>query len=136
LSRAFTKENDDRATGSVVDRFYQAILGLSDQARDLVGRRQQRELSDHRPEVEAARDAALAVLGNDSYRETFDFATQRAGGTPNSPTWWAIGDAAVAIAARRRLNGHEYQLLIGPLAVALPWLREGVYLSDAARANP
>jgi hypothetical protein len=136
VSRAFTKESDDRATGSVVDRFYQAILGLSDQARDLVGRRQQKAWSDRRQEVEAARRAALLALGDETYREVFDSATQQAGDAPQSRTWWAVGDAAVGIAARRRLSPDQFQLLISPLAVAMPWLREAVYLPDAARAKP
>lgn len=124
MSRAFTKENDDRASGSVVDRFYQGVLGLSDPARDLIGRRQEAAWSEHSNEIEAARHAARDALGEDSYRQIFDSATQRAGDAPNTPTWWAIGDAAVAISSRRRLDGDQFSTLVAPLAVAMPWLRE------------
>ena len=124
MSRAFTKENDDRAAGSVVDRFYQGVLNLSDPARDLIRRRQEGAWLEHRDEIEAARQAAVEALGQESYRETFESATQGAGDAPRSPTWWAIGDAAVGIASRRRLTADQYRLLIAPLSVAMPWLRE------------
>lgn len=124
MSRAFTKENDDRAGGSVVDRFYQDVLGLSDPARDLIGRRQKAAWSDHRNEIEAARQAALDALGQPSYREAFESATQRAGDEPESPTWWAIGDAAVGVTSRRRLTAEQFSTLVAPLAVAMPWLRD------------
>jgi hypothetical protein len=124
VSRAFTKENDDRASGSVVDRFYQGVLGLSDPARDLIGRRQQQAWSERRSEIEAAREAAQRALGETSYREIFDSATERAGDAVNSPTWWAIGDAAVGLASRRRLEPDRFALLVGPLSVALPWLKD------------
>jgi hypothetical protein len=124
VSRAFTKENDDRAAGSVVDRYYQGVLGLSDPARDLIGRRQAQAWSEHRPDLEAARAGAQQALGDDSYREIFDSATERAGDAVDSPTWWAIGDAAVALAARRRLPADQYGVLIAPMSVAMPWLRE------------
>ena len=124
MSRAFTKEDDDRASGSVVDRFYQGVLGLSDPARDLIGRRQQAAWQNASADIEAARHAALRALGDDSYREAFDSATQRAGDAPESPTWWAIGDAAVGVASRRRLEADQYLRLVGPLSVALPWLKE------------
>jgi hypothetical protein len=124
MSRAFTKENDDRASGSVVDRFYQGVLSLSDPARELSGRRQQEAWTASQSQVEAARKAALDILGDSSYREIFDSATQRAGDAINSPTWWAVGDAAVAVASRRRLDAEQFSLLVGPLSVAMPWLRE------------
>ena len=124
MSRAFTKENDDRASGSVVDRFYQELLGLSDPARDLIGRRQHEAWQAHRSEIEGARRAAEQALGNEAFRQTFDSATQRAGDAPQSATWWAIGDAAVAVAARRKLGEGEYLALVAPLSVALPWLKQ------------
>jgi methylmalonyl-CoA mutase N-terminal domain/subunit len=128
MSRAFTKENDDRASGSVVDRFYQGVLGLSDPARDLIARRQQEVWMTKPQQIEAARQAALAALGQDSYREVFDSATQRAGDPQQSPTWWAVGDAAVGIASRRRLSAEQFSLLVAPLSVAMPWLREAAHL--------
>jgi hypothetical protein len=66
----------------------------------------------------------VAALGADSYREIFDAAAERAGDPPQSPTWWAVGDAATGLAARRRLDGDQFALLVGPLGVALPWLKE------------
>jgi hypothetical protein len=124
MSRAFTKENDDRASGSVVDRFYQEVLGLSEPARDLIGRRQQAAWQARRNEIEGARRAAELALGDEAFREAFDSATQRAGDSPSSPTWWAIGDAAVAVASRRKLGEDQYLALIAPLSVALPWLKQ------------
>lgn len=123
MSRAFTKENDDRASGSVVDRFYQDVLNLSDPARDLIARRQQEGWSAKRQAIEQAREAALQALGEASYREVFDSATQRAGDALRTPTWWAIGDAAVGIASRRRLAPDQFAVLVAPLSVAMPWLR-------------
>ncbi len=119
MSRAFVKEGDSTASGSLVDRFYQGLLGLSDPARALIGKRQQSQAS-----IEAARRDAQAALGADSYREIFESAAERAGDPSESPTWWAAGDAATAIAARRRLASEEFALLVGPLGVALPWLKD------------
>jgi hypothetical protein len=127
MSRAFTKEGDPAASGSVVDRFYQGLLGLSDPARTLVGRRQQQAWLDASDQIEAARRAALDALGADSYREIFGAAAERAGEPAQSPTWWAVGDAAVGLASRRRLSPDQFVALVGPLSVALSWLR------DAAR---
>jgi hypothetical protein len=123
VSRAFTKENDDRATGSVVDRFYQGVLGLSDPARDLIARRQRQAWLEKREAIEAARKAAEKALGAGAYREAFDSATQRAGDPVRSPTWWAIGDAAVGLASRRRISSEEFISLVAPLSVAMPWLK-------------
>jgi hypothetical protein len=124
MSRAFVKDGDSAPSGSLVDRFYQGLLGLSDPARVLVGKRQQQTWLLSQPKVEAARREALAVLGTDSYREIFESAAERAGDSPQSPTWWAVGDAAIGIAARRRLDPEQFTALIGPLSVALPWLKE------------
>lgn len=124
MSRAFTKENDDRASGSVVDRFYQGVLGLSDPARDLIARRQSQAWAGRHAEIEVARHAAQQALGQQGYREAFEGAAQRAGDPVNSPIWWAIGDAAVAVASRRRLTSEQLQTLVAPLSVAMPWLRE------------
>ena len=124
MSRAFTKENDDRASGSVVDRFYQDVLGLSDPARDLIARRQQQALAERAAEIEDARQAAQRALGDQGYREAFEAATQRAGDAADSPLWWAIGDAAVGVASRRRLSSEQFKTLVAPLSVAMPWLRE------------
>ena len=124
MSRAFVKDGDSATSGSLVDRFYQGLLGLSDPARALISKRQQQAWSSSQPNVEAARRHALAALGNDSYREIFDAAAERAGDPPQSPTWWAVGDAATALAARRRLDAEQFGLLVGPLGVALPWLKD------------
>jgi hypothetical protein len=124
MSRAFVKEGDSTTSGSLVDRFYQGLLDLSDQARALVGKRQQQAWLTSQPKVEAARRQAVAALGADSYRELFNAAAERAGDQPQSPTWWAVGDAATGLAARRRLDSDEFALLVGPLAVALPWLKD------------
>ena len=124
MSRAFVKEGDGAATGSVTDRFYQGLLGLSDPARALIARRQQEAWLRDRDRIEQARDSARDVLGADSYREIFGVAAERAGDPPQSPTWWAIGDAATALAGRKRLSQEAFVTLVGPLAVALPWLKD------------
>ena len=124
MSRAFVKEGDSAASGSLVDRFYQGLLGLSDPARALIGKRQQQAWLTSRASIEAARRDAQAALGADSYREIFESAAERAGDPSESPTWWAAGDAATAIAARRRLTSEQFLLLVAPLSVALPWLRD------------
>src|SRR3981189_136218 len=123
MSRAFVKDGDSATSGSLVDRFYQGLLGLSDPARALISKRQQQAWSSSQPNVEAPRQAS-AALGGDSYREIFDAAAERAGDPPESPTWWAVGDAATALAARRRLDAEQFGLLVGPLGVALPWLKD------------
>ena len=124
MSRAFVKEGDSSTSGSLVDRFYQGLLDLSDPARALIARRQQQAWIASQSKVESARLQALAALGADSYREIFDAAADRAGDPPQSPTWWAVGDAATGLAARRRLDGDQFALLVGPLGVALPWLKD------------
>ena len=124
MSRAFVKEGDSTTSGSLVDRFYQGLLDLSDPARAHVGKRQQQAWLTSQPKVEAARRKALTSLGADSYREIFDAAAERAGDPPQSPTWWAVGDAATALAARRHLDPEQFALLVGPLGVALPWLKD------------
>jgi hypothetical protein len=124
VSRAFVKEGDGAASGSVTDRFYQGVIGLSDPARALIARRQQAASTRSADLVAHARQQARDVLGADGYREVFEAAAARAGDPTESPTWWAIGDAAVALAARRRLGPDHYAVLVGPLAVALPWLKD------------
>jgi hypothetical protein len=124
MSRAFVKEGDSAASGSLVDRFYQGLLGLSDPARVLIAKRQQQAWLSSQPAIEAARLEALGALGADSYREIFEAAAERAGDPPRSPTWWAAGDAATALAARRRLDAGQFALMVGPLGVALPWLKD------------
>lgn len=124
MSRAFVKEGDSAASGSLIDRFYQGLLGLSDPARALVGKRQQEAWLASQPAVEAARRGARSALGPDSYREIFESAAERAGDPEQSPTWWAAGDAAVALAARRHLTADQYAVLVGPLGVAFPWLKD------------
>ena len=123
MSRAFVKESDSEAGGSLVDRFYQGLLGLSDPAKALIGRRQQQAWLTSRSAIEAARRGALAALGGDAYKEIFEGAAQRGGDPPESPVWWAAGDASTAVAARRRLTSEQFLLLVGPLSVALPWLK-------------
>src|SRR5438132_14028168 len=123
MSRAFVKEGDSTASGSLVDRFYQGLLGLSDPARALIGKRQQQAWLTSQPAIEAARRDAQATLGADSYREIFDSGAERAG-DPQEATWWAAGDAATAVGARRRLSPEQFLVLIAPLSVALPWLRD------------
>jgi hypothetical protein len=124
MSRAFVKEGDSASSGSLVDRFYQGLLGLSDPARSLIGKRQQQVWLTSQPAIEAARRNARAVLGDDSYREVFEAAAERAGDLPQSPTWWAAGDAATGLASRRRLTSEQFLALVAPLSVALPWLRD------------
>ena len=124
MSRAFVKEGDGAASGSVTDRFYQGLLGLNDPARALIAKRQQQAWSQASELIEQAREAARDALGADSYREIFEAAAGRAGDPAQSPTWWAIGDAASALAARRRLDPEQYAALVGPLGVALPWLKD------------
>jgi hypothetical protein len=124
MSRAFVKEGDSTASGSLVDRFYQGLLDLSDPARALVGKRQQQAWTTSQANIEAARHRALVALGAESYREIFDAAAERAGEPPQSPTWWAVGDAATGLAARRHLDSDKFALLVGPLGVALPWLKD------------
>jgi len=124
MSRAFVKEGDSTASGSLVDRFYQGLLGLSDPARALVGKRQQQAWLTSKASIEAARRNAQAALGAASYQEIFEAAAERAGDPPKSPTWWAAGDAAIALAARRRLASDQFAVLVGPLGVALPWLKD------------
>lgn len=124
MSRAFVKEGDGAASGSVTDRFYQGLLGLNDPARALIAKRQQQAWSQASELIEQAREAARDALGADSYREFFEAAAGRAGDPAQSPTWWAIGDAASALAARRRLDPEQYAVLVGPLGVALPWLKD------------
>ncbi len=123
MSRAFVKEGDSTTSGSLVDRFYQGLLDLSDPARALIDKRQQQAWLASQPKVEAARQQALVALGAESYREIFDAAAERAGDPPQSPTWWAVGDAATALAARKRLDSDEFAVLVGPLSVAMPWLK-------------
>ena len=124
MSRAFVKEDDGAASGSVTDRFYQGLLGLNDPARALIAKRQQQAWSQASELIEQAREAARDALGADSYREIFEAAAGRAGDPAQSPTWWAVGDAASALAARRRLDPEQYAALVGPLGVALPWLKD------------
>src|SRR2546425_5922617 len=121
MSRAFVKEGDSATSGSLVDRFYQGLLGLSDPARTLIARRQQQAWLTSQAAIQAARRDAQAALGADSYKEIFESAAERAGDPAESPTWWAAGDAATAIAARRRLSSEQFLLLVAPLSVALPW---------------
>jgi hypothetical protein len=124
MSRAFVKEGDSAASGSLVDRFYQGLLGLSDPARVLIANRQQQAWLTSQPAIEAARRDAQAALGIDSYREVFEAAAERAGDPPQSPTWWAAGDAATGLASRRRLMPEQFLTLVAPLSVALPWLKD------------
>ena len=124
MSRAFVKDSDSGPSESLVDRFYQGLLGLSDPARALITKRQQQAWTTSQRNVEEARRQVLAALGPDSYREIFDAAVERAGDPPQTPTWWAVGDAATALAARRRLEADPFALLVGPLGVALPWLKD------------
>lgn len=134
MSRAFVKDSDSAPSGSLVDRFYQGLLGLSDQARTLVAKRQQQTWLTSQTEIELARRRTVDALGADSYGETFDAAADRAGVPSQSPTWWAIGDAATALAARRSLDKDQFALLVGPLSVALPWLKDAA-VSDTQRAR-
>ena len=124
MSRAFVKEGDGAATGSVTDRFYQGVLGLSDAARGLIGRRQQEAWLRAKDQLEESRQQARDALGVDSYRKIFDAAARRTGEPLQSPTWYAVGDAATALTARQRLSPEQFALLVGPLSVALPWLKD------------
>ena len=75
MSRAFVKEGDSAASGSLVDRFYQGLLGLSDPAKTLIGKRQQQAWLSTQASIEAARGDAQEALGADSYREVFGAAS-------------------------------------------------------------
>src|SRR6202035_6201213 len=130
MSRAFVKEGDSTASGSLVDRFYQGLLGLSGPARALIAKRHQQAWLTAQPTIEAARSEALAALGAESYREIFEAAAERAGDPPQSPTWWAVGDAATGLAARRHLDSEQFAVLVGPLGVALPWLKDAAMQSS------
>lgn len=124
MSRAFVKEGDSATSGSLVDRFYQGLLGLSDPARALIAKRQEQAWLSSQAAIEAARQETITALGAAVYKEVFESAAERAGDPPQSPTWWAAGDAATALAARRRLEPDRFTLLVGPLSVALPWLKD------------
>ncbi|TMD82532.1 MAG: hypothetical protein E6I74_08170 [Chloroflexi bacterium] len=124
MSRAFVKEGDGAVSGSAIDRFYQGVLGLSDSARALIAKRQQQAWLQASDQVERAREAARSALGVDSYREILEAAAERAGDPPQSPTWWATGDAATGLATRRRLTPEQFLTLVAPLSVALPWLKD------------
>src|SRR6202165_3346803 len=124
MRRAFVKEADSKTSRSLVERFYQELVDLSDPARTLVGKRQQQAWSTSQQKLEAARHQALVALGAESYREIFDAAAERAGDPQQSPTWWAVGDAATGLAARRHLDSDQFAVLVGPLGVALPWLKD------------
>lgn len=123
MSRAFVKEGDSTTSGSLVDRFYQGLLGLSDPAKVLIAKRQQQAWLASQASIEAARRDAQVALGADSYREIFESAAERIGDPPQSPAWWAAGDAATGLASRRRLTSEQFITLVGPLSVALPWLK-------------
>jgi hypothetical protein len=124
MSRAFVKEGDSATSGSLVDRFYQGLLGLSDPAKALIGKRQQQAWLTSQAAIESARREAMEALGGDSYRQVFEAAAERTGEPAQSPTWWAAGDAATGLASRRRLPPEQYLILVAPLSVALPWLRD------------
>jgi len=124
LSRAFVKESDGAASGSATDRFYQGLLGLGDSARALIAKRQQETWLRAEGQIEHARQQARDALGGDAYREIFEAAADRIGEPAQTPAWWAAGDAATALAARRRLGAEQFALLVGPLGVALPWLKD------------
>src|SRR2546430_3870276 len=97
MSRACVREGDGAASGSAIDRFYQGVLGLSDSAGTLIAKRQQQAWLQASDQVVQAREAARTALGADSFREIFEAAAQRAGDPAQSPTWWATGDAAIAL---------------------------------------
>ena len=124
MSRAFVKEGDGAASGSVSDRFYQGLLGLTDAARELIGRRQEQTWVKASNHIEQARAAAQEALGADSYKEIFEAAADRVEERAQTPVWWAAGDAATALAVRRRVGPDQFAMLVGPLAVALPWLKD------------
>jgi hypothetical protein len=122
MTRAWTREGDGDTGGSVADRFYQGVLGLGDHAWSVVGRSYERQAAGEGRQLEAAREAAKAALG-DRFQTVFSAAAERSKDRPQGPAWWAAGDAAIGVTARRHLPPEQYQLLIRPLAVALPWLR-------------
>src|SRR5438876_12416435 len=103
MSRAFVKESDSATSGSLVDRFYQGLLGLSDPARALIGKRQQQAWLQASDQIEQARQAAREALGPESYRKIFETAPNGAGDPPQSPPWWARGIAPMPRARGGRL---------------------------------
>jgi len=124
MSRAFVKEGDsgrERIPGRSV---LQGLLGLSDPARTLIAKRQQQAWLTSRLAIEAARRDAETTLGDDSYREIFDSAAERAGDQPQGPTWWAAGDARRPSPRADALRPEQFLALVAPLSVALPWLKD------------
>ncbi|HYM49459.1 MAG TPA: hypothetical protein VET65_02690 [Candidatus Limnocylindrales bacterium] len=123
MTRAWTREGEGDTGGSVVDRFYQGILGLGDEAWRLIGRTYERQELSHGPQIEAARRAAQDELGPERFQTVFSAGAERSKDRAQGPAWRAAGDAAVGVTARRHLEPEQYQLLVRPLAVALPWLK-------------
>src|SRR5437763_14721969 len=101
MSGAFVKESDSATSGSLVDRFYQGLLGLSDPARALISKRQQQAWLQASDQIEQAREAARDAIGAESYREIFESEAQSAGDPTQSHTWWAAGDAETALETQR-----------------------------------
>jgi hypothetical protein len=122
MTSAWTKEGDPAARGTPTDRFYQGVLGLSDSARELVGRRYERERLAGNDRIEDARRAARDELGAERFREIFEAAAERVEDQQQGPAWWAVGDAAIALACRKQLRPDQFRVLVTPLSVALPWL--------------
>jgi hypothetical protein len=123
MTRAWTKESDAAVGGSAADRLYQGILGLSDNAWKLIGRSYERQWATHDVQLLEARQVAMQALGEQRFQTVFSAAAERTSDTAEGPKWWAAGDAAVAVVARRHLEPEQYQVLVQPLAIALPWLK-------------
>jgi len=124
MTSAWTKEADPGFEGSVADRFWQGLLGLGESDWPRVIAEYEARRTRAAGEVLAARHAAEEALGSDRYADSFESGSSKAPGPDDGPARWAAGDASVAVSARRRLTPEHFQLLVGPLAVRLPWLKK------------
>lgn len=123
MTSAWTKEADPSFEGSVADRFWQGLLGLSDGDWPRIVTEYERQRSMAATEVLAARLAAEDLLGTERYADAFESGSSKAPGPDDGAARLAAGDAAVAVTARRRLPAEHYRVLVAPLAIRLPWLK-------------
>jgi hypothetical protein len=123
MTSAWTKEADPSFEGSIVDRFWQGLMGLGETDWPVVQAEYERQKASHAAEMMAARRAAEALMGSVRYADIFDSGSSQAPGPGDGAASWAAGDAAVAVSARRRLPAEHYRTLVAPLASRLPWLK-------------
>src|SRR5919108_4411100 len=113
---------------SVVARFFEGLKALGESDFQLVRNQYQRQWEDSKDKVEDARLSALDALGAVNFHDVME-AVSNTPDAPQSPGWWAAGDAAVALASRGNITAENYQVLTRPLAVAMPW-------SKSAQSDP